>query len=237
MKIVHYDSNRRHLMPISGQHVICICGKWFQENYIPDQNRYTTDLEKVTCKNCLKKLKKDNKIYDKKRILIFTGDGKGKTTSAIGLAIRALGNDMSFFIFQFIKKDISGEAKFINSLPSLGVSISQYGLGFVPKKDNPRFELHKKAAIECLNYARDAIYSNWFDVIILDEICNAIQLGLIPEDDVLDILQKPDLKCHLVLTGRGASEKLIEFADTVTEMKCIKHGYDKGIKATKGIEY
>lgn len=171
---------------------------------------------------------------NKPRILIFTGDGKGKTTAALGMALRAVGHGMRVRIIQFIKADAStGEIAAFKNLP--GVEISQVGLGFVPPKSSPKFEEHKKAPVDGLGIAREALASGDYDLVILDEICGAVGLGLLDEQEVIDAIE--GFGTIIVLTGRGASQKLIDMADTVTEMKQVKHGMDSGWKSQAGVEY
>jgi len=173
----------------------------------------------------------------KNRILIFTGSGKGKTTAALGMTLRASGHGQRILILQFIKSDASvGELTALKYLP--GVEVIQMGRGFVPSATDPAFSEHCQAAGHALKIASDAIRSKRYDLIILDEICMAMAKGLITEDqvtEVIDLSSKED-SC-LVLTGRGATDRLISKADTVTEMCCIKHGLQEGWTAQKGVEY
>lgn len=170
------------------------------------------------------------------RTLIFTGDGKGKTTAALGMVLRAAGHGQRVLIVQFIKADAkTGELLACAKLP--GIEIVQMGLGFVPQKDRPAFESHRHAAQEALEFARRAVASGGLDLIVLDEICGAIARDLIDEEEVIELLGTPGRTACIVLTGRGATPRLIEHADTVTEARCVKHGYSQGIKAQKGVEW
>jgi cob(I)alamin adenosyltransferase len=170
------------------------------------------------------------------RILIFTGDGKGKTTAALGMALRASGHGMRTLILQFIKADTSvGELTGLKYLP--GIETIQMGRGFVPSPSDPAFLEHCRAAHHALEKAAEALRLKRYDLIILDEICTAMVMGLITEDQVVEIIDQCSKGSCLVLTGRGASERLISMADTVTEMRCVKHGWQKGITAQKGVEY
>lgn len=173
---------------------------------------------------------------EKGRIIIFTGDGKGKTTAALGMALRASGHGLRTLILQFIKADASvGELKGLKYLP--GVEVIQMGRGFVPSPTNPAFSQHCQAARHALEKAVEALRSKRYDMIILDEICTAIALGLITEDQVVAVIDQSTKDSCLVLTGRGATDRLISKADTVTEMRCLKHGFEEGITAQKGVEY
>jgi cob(I)alamin adenosyltransferase len=172
----------------------------------------------------------------KSRILIFTGDGKGKTTAALGMALRASGHGLKALILQFIKADTSvGELTGLKYLP--GVETIQMGRGFVPSPTNPAFREHCQAAFHGVEKAFEALRSKRYDLIILDEICTAMALGLITEDQVMGVIDQTSEDLCLVLTGRGASDRLISKADTVTEMRCLKHGLQEGIAAQKGVEY
>jgi len=165
------------------------------------------------------------------RILIFTGEGKGKTTAALGMALRAAGYDKKIAILQFIKNSPSGEDQALKKFSQ--VEIVQGGLGFVPDPDQPEFTAHRAAAVKLLKLAREFTY---WEMLILDEVCQAVALGLLDESDVLELIAKVSPDTVVVLTGRNATQGLIDCADTVTEMKKIKHGFDIGIMAQKGVE-
>ena len=170
------------------------------------------------------------------RILVFTGDGKGKTTAAMGMALRAAGHGIPTRILQFLKADDStGEITALKAFPH--VEIQQVGKGFVPKPNHPRFACHRTAAEHGLEIATDIMQNGAYHLVVLDEICTAVSLGLLTESAVIELLQQAHGKMVIALTGRGATPALLDLADTVTEMKCIKHGMDAGIKAQKGCEY
>lgn len=172
----------------------------------------------------------------KARVLIFTGDGKGKTTAALGMALRAAGHGLNVCIIQFVKNDsTTGEISALAHLPK--IRIEQMGLGFVGPDDDGQFAAHKAAAQKALDFASDQIVSGRYELVILDEVCFALQRGLLSERQVLEIIQTASPQMRLVLTGRGASEKLIAAADTVTQMQCVKHGMESGISAQKGVEF
>jgi cob(I)alamin adenosyltransferase len=174
-------------------------------------------------------------MNDKPRILIFTGDGKGKTTAALGMAFRASGHGLRSCIIQFIKSDASvGEIAAAGN--SLLVEIHPTGLGFVPAGESPRFVQHREAAQAGLHKAAEMIAGCQFSLVILDEICIAVSRRLIDEQQVVDLVEKTPPEICLVLTGRDASPALIKLADTVTEMLCIKHGMDAGHAAQEGVE-
>jgi cob(I)alamin adenosyltransferase len=170
------------------------------------------------------------------RVLIFTGDGKGKTTTALGMVLRAIGHGMKVKIIQFVKADAStGEIAALNMLP--GVEIVQTGLGFVPPDSSPKIEDHRQAALAGLKIAQEAIASGAYSLVVLDEICFAIARHLVAEEDVVELVGKALAHTTLVMTGRGATPALIELADTVTEMTPIKHGMQSGWPAQEGVEF
>jgi cob(I)alamin adenosyltransferase len=168
------------------------------------------------------------------RILVFTGDGKGKTTAALGMALRAIGNGMKVKIIQFVKQERSGEVRAMEMLP--GVEIEQVGKGFVPKAESPTYSDHCLAAKEGLDLAEKAIRENRFQMVILDEICTAVAKGLLEESEVLRIVSEAADSAIIVLTGRSATQGMIDQADTVTRMECVKHGLQDGVKSQLGVE-
>lgn len=177
-------------------------------------------------------------------IHIYTGDGKGKTTASLGLAIRACGADKKVAIVQFDKNpsensEYSSERKALKMLPN----ISLYPTGCNRMKEGIfRFKNSKEDFEEAkrgLSIANSLITNNQFDVIILDEILTCIKTKLLNEEDILDLISiyEKEKRCELILTGIYISQNLIDKADLVTEMKKIKHYFDKGVKARVGIEY
>ena len=170
--------------------------------------------------------------------IVYTGKGKGKTTAALGLALRATGYDKKICMIQFIKGSWHyGEMDSTKKLEP-GFEMVAVGKGFVgiiddksPKED------HEKVAKEAIKISNEKIQSGKYDIVILDEINYAVNLNLISVDDVLKLVKaKPD-DIDLVLTGNYAKEEVVEIADLVTEMKEIKHPFQKGIKAKKGIDF
>jgi cob(I)alamin adenosyltransferase len=180
----------------------------------------------------------DKNFEQKGLVIVYTGNGKGKTTAALGLCVRAVGYDEKVCIIQFIKGSWKyGELDGIKKLAP-NVELHQKGLGFVGIIDDKLDKSeHIKAAREALEFVKDKITNGGYDIVILDEINVAVKLGLIDVDDVLKIIDSKPEKLDLVLTGRDADEKLIERADLVTEMKEIKHPFQKGIMAQKGIDF
>jgi len=175
------------------------------------------------------------KASGKGLVQIFTGNGKGKTTAALGTVIRAAGHGLKVFVIFFIKGDYaSGEYSTLSRLPD--VKVASFGLRrFIdPKNVDPEEKAQAKAALAA---AREAITGGSYDLVVLDEINVALDFKLIDPDDVMQLIKDKPPHVELILTGRNADSRLIEAADLVTEMVKIKHPFDKGIKARKGIEF
>ncbi len=170
-------------------------------------------------------------------LLINTGPGKGKTTAALGTAFRAVGNGMRVLMLQFLKGSWHyGELDAVQSFGSSFV-LKQMGRGFVKvggaETDPEDIRMVEEAWAE----AREAILSGEWDLVILDEINYAIGYGMLSPDTVAETLRRRPEITHVILTGRNAHPTLIELADTVTEMRDVKHAYQKGVLAQRGIEY
>jgi cob(I)alamin adenosyltransferase len=167
--------------------------------------------------------------------MIFTGNGKGKTTSALGLAFRALGHGFPVSVIQFIKGSWKyGELESAKRFEDL-LAFHVLGKGFTWKSENPEEDI--KAAREAWEFASKTILAGKHRLVILDELTYLIQYDMVPEAEILAVLRKKPKEMHVVITGRNASKGLVDFADLVTEMTEIKHPYKKGIKAQKGIEF
>ena len=170
-------------------------------------------------------------------VIVYTGDGKGKTTAALGMALRAAGHGKKILIIQFIKSfKRYGELKFVKKY-DCGIEIKTMGKGYVKiKGDVHPFEEHVKAAKKTLEFARAQIQSKKYQIVILDEINIALDKKLLTLKEVTDLIRQKPPDLHLILTGRGAPKKLIQLADLVSEVREIKHPFRKGIPAQKGIE-
>jgi cob(I)alamin adenosyltransferase len=170
-------------------------------------------------------------------IIVYTGNGKGKTTAAVGLAVRAAGYKRKVLFLQFIKEWFTGEKESFKILEPY-VTFVQMGQGFVgiwgDRKDRTE---HENAASEAFEFLKDKIKSNEYEVIVMDEINVAIAEGLIKIDEVMEMISSKPAELDLVFTGRGADPRLIEVADLVTEMTEIKHPFQKGILAKRSIDY
>lgn len=171
-------------------------------------------------------------------VIVYTGKGKGKTTAALGMALRAVGYNYKICMIQFIKGSWHyGEMTSSKRLEP-EFELTAIGKGFVGIIDDksPHAE-HEKIAIEALRLSREKIESEKYDIMILDEINYAVNLGLVKIEDVLDLIKIKPANLNLVLTGNHAKQEIIDAADLVTEMKEIKHPFKSGIKAKKGIDF
>jgi cob(I)alamin adenosyltransferase len=171
-------------------------------------------------------------------IVVITGHGKGKTTSALGMAVRACGHNMKVCIIQFMKGDLySGEWDGVRKM-NCPIELIVTGKGFCGIQGNPYpHEEHRQNAQEAIQLAQQKMESNPPDILILDEINNALRLKLVDLDQVLKIIERRPPQMHLVLTGRNAHPRVVELADTVSEITEVKHAYRKGIEPQPGIDY
>ena len=170
-------------------------------------------------------------------VIVHTGNGKGKTTAALGLAVRAWGQGLKILILQFIKGSWKyGELKALEKFePNL--MIEQAGEGFVKQAEGEEKSKHIEVAKHTFLRAKKEAVSDKWDMIILDELNYAVKFGLIEKEAVLELVKIKPANLHLVITGRDAVPELIAMADLVTEMKEVKHPYKKGIKAQRGVEF
>ncbi|HKT24477.1 MAG TPA: cob(I)yrinic acid a,c-diamide adenosyltransferase [Terriglobales bacterium] len=170
-------------------------------------------------------------------IIVNTGPGKGKTTAAMGTALRAVGNGMKVLMLQFLKGSWHyGELDAVKAFGDNFI-MKQLGRGFVKVGGAETDPEDIRMVEEAWQESREAILSGKWDLVILDEINYAISYGMLDPDKVVETLkQKPEM-VHVILTGRNAHAKIVEVADTVTEMRQVKHAYEAGILAQRGIEY
>jgi cob(I)alamin adenosyltransferase len=172
---------------------------------------------------------------EKGLVQVYTGNGKGKSSAAFGLALRAIGRGLKVYIIQFIKGGFDyGELYMVDRLPNL--KLKAFGRGkFVTEKPPGKEDI--KLAEEALVLAEEVVKSGEYDIVILDEINVALNLKLIKTERVVELIKNKPKHVELVLTGRYAPNEIIEAADLVTEMREVKHPYNKGFQARKGIEY
>ena len=176
-----------------------------------------------------------SKRLDRGLVEIFTGNGKGKTSAALGIALRALGHNLRVHIILFMKgKYPYSEQKTLSQLPNISLSI--FGQDYFVDPANVKPEEKEQARL-ALDKAREVIHSGDYDVVILDEINIAAAWKLLEVGEVLDLIENKPKDVELILTGRYADDRLVNSADLVTEMVKIKHPYDNGIKARGGIDF
>lgn len=167
-------------------------------------------------------------------VIVLTGQGKGKTTAALGVVLRAWGRGMKTVVLQFIKARTAnyGENR---AARKLGIEMIPLGEGFTwLSKD---IEKDKATARECWELARQKIGSGQYDIVVLDEMTYPMTYGWIPVEEVIDTLRQRPQGLHVIITGRDAPQEMIDFADLVTEMREVKHPYKKGVKARPGIDF
>ncbi|MDF2985334.1 MAG: ATP:corrinoid adenosyltransferase [Eubacterium sp.] len=169
---------------------------------------------------------------------IYTGDGKGKTTAALGLGIRACGSGMKVLLVQFLKSMDTSELEIIKKLqPDFtvirGFNCKKFAWNMTP----PELQSAAEEAAEIFEQVKNIVNEGKYDLIILDELLGVVSLNFLEINAVLDLIRNKPQTAELILTGRNAPELLIESADYVSEIKAVKHPYDKGIAARRGIEF
>ena len=170
--------------------------------------------------------------------IVYTGKGKGKTTAALGIALRATGYAKKICMIQFIKGSCHYGEMYSSKRLEPEFEMVAIGKGFVGIMDDKSSkEEHEQIAKEAIKISTEKIQSGKYDIIILDEINYAINLGLVKIEDVLNLIKSKPLELDLILTGNYAKDEIIELADLVTEMREIKHPFQQGIKAKKGIDF
>jgi cob(I)alamin adenosyltransferase len=167
-------------------------------------------------------------------ILVNTGEGKGKTTAALGTAIRAIGSGLRVCVIQFMKGALkTGEREVIKKLPN--IELHAMGTGFSWTKES--WDEDRALAREAWEKSKEVICSGDFDLVVLDEINYALGYGLLEVNEIVESLKNKPQHIHLFLTGRDAKKEIVDLADIVTEMNEIKHNFRNGFKAQKGIEF
>ena len=172
----------------------------------------------------------------KSRVVLITGDGKGKTTSALGLVLRAVGHNLRVCVIHFIKdRRDTGEMRALSSLP--GVETHLCGEGFYRPREGAATDKHRQAAEAGLEFARLRLAGPEFDMVVLDEVCGAVALGLIQVRPLCEAVKSAGPGKIVVLTGRDACSELLALADTVSRIECVKHGMSSGWPAQPGVEW
>lgn len=174
-------------------------------------------------------------VLEKGYIQLYTGNGKGKTTAALGLSLRAAGAGLKVMIFQFMKGQRYSELEAVKKLEG-SITIEQLGSELFCRVGDANFNEHVRLAKHGMERALRAVESAEHDIIILDEIVTALHFGLITREELFDLMDRKNAKTELVLTGRGATRELVDRCDLVTEMSEIRHYYASGVQARKGIE-
>jgi cob(I)alamin adenosyltransferase len=166
-------------------------------------------------------------------VQVYTGNGKGKTTAALGLCLRAAGAGLKIFVAQFMKMGDYSEIKALKRFSDL-ITVEQYGLGkFIKGKPSPEDIAASKKGFDAV---RSALFSGKYDMVVIEEGNMAVDFGLIPLEGLLDLIENKPEHMEIVITGRNADPKLLDKADLITEMKEIRHYYQKGVNARVGIE-
>jgi cob(I)alamin adenosyltransferase len=174
---------------------------------------------------------------EKCRVVLLTGDGKGKTTSALGMVLRGVGHGQRICVVQFIKeKRDSSEVLALGEFHFVEVHVC--GAGFVLPKSKKTLKVHQQAALDGWAIAKKNLLSAPdIDMVVLDEICGAVEFGLLDEDEVCETIRAAPPRKIVILTGRNASPKLLDLADTISRIECEKHGYKSGYSAWPGVEF
>ncbi len=168
---------------------------------------------------------------------LYTGDGKGKTTAAVGLTIRAAGSGAKVLFCQFLKGGETGEEQILSSLANVSVCRREKPLPFLWDMTGEEKEEVRDWNDQTLAVIKDAVQNKQYDMIVLDEITYPCTFGLIKESELKELLGKALGQVEMICTGREAPVWMLEMADYVTEMKAVKHPYDKGVAARKGVEF
>lgn len=174
----------------------------------------------------------------KNRLLhIYCGDGKGKTTTATGLAVRAAGSGMRVLFARFLKNEFSGELKILDRIPEIEVLHLEKSYGFFKTLSEKEQEEVREMYGRLWNTIRGKISTGDYDMLVIDEFMAAYRYGLIPNKEAVQFLKDRPDNLEVVLTGRDPSDELLELADYISEVKMVRHPFEKGIRARKGIEY
>lgn len=170
-------------------------------------------------------------------IHIYCGDGKGKTSAAIGLAVRAAGSGMKVLFTRFLKNESSGELVILDEIPQIKVLHLEKSYGFFKNLSDEEKEEVRETYLKLWRAIELEVLTGRYDVLVIDEFMAAYQYELIPQDEAIRFLEEKPEGLEIVLTGRNPKEEVLELADYVSEIRKVKHPFDQGIYARKGIEY
>ena len=202
---------------------------------LTDEEINRRHAEKMAKKKAAREKMLKDKTREKGLIVVHTGKGKGKTTGAMGLAVRAVGNDMRVCVVQFVKGVWeTGERRILEHFPE-HCTLKAMGEGFT--WDTQDRERDIAAAGAAWDFAKEAMADPSYDMVVLDELNIVLRYGYLPMEDVLETLRAKREMLHVVITGRNAKDELIDIADLVTEMTLVKHPFRDGVKAQRGIEF
>ncbi|GER86436.1 cob(I)alamin adenosyltransferase [Dictyobacter vulcani] len=210
-----------------------------EEQISQEDHSESTEVEELTEEGRARLRKEQAEMRAQRKpakglVIINTGNGKGKTTAALGVLFRAWGHNQRVVMLQFLKSQ-TGKWGEIRAAQKLGIEIIPLGDGFTWNSEN--LEHDKALARQCWQLCREKIESNQYDIVIMDEMTYAINYGWLDVNEVLATLQARNPKMHVIITGRDAPQALVDYADLVTEMNEIKHPYHEGILAQKGVDF
>ena len=168
---------------------------------------------------------------------LYYGDGKGKTTAAMGQIVRCVGHGFKVLVYQFLKEPNSGEVSIIRSLPGVDYIENEGPIPFMFNLTPEQQEFYKEKFQKKFDEVREKYFTGNYDLVVLDEVNYAIHFGMLDTAEVAELIKARPARLNMILTGRYAPQELIDLADTVTEMTLVKHAFQKGIRARKGIEF
>ena len=210
-----------------------------EEQISQEDHSESTEVEELTEEGRARLRKEQAEMRAQRKpakglVIINTGNGKGKTTAALGVLFRAWGHNQRVVMLQFLKSQ-TGKWGEIRAAQKLGIEIIPLGDGFTWNSEN--LEHDKALARQCWQLCREKIEGDQYDIVIMDEMTYAINYGWLDVNEVLATLQARNPKMHVIITGRDAPQALVDYADLVTEMNEIKHPYHEGILAQKGVDF
>ncbi len=168
---------------------------------------------------------------------IYFGDGKGKTTAAVGIAVRAAGSNLKVLFVQFLKTEFSGERRVLSNLPNVTLTCCPLELKFTFEMNESEKQQASKIFKEIFERSAETVLTEKYDMIVLDEVFEAISAGMLNESDVFEFIANAPVSVEIIMTGHNPPKRFMESADYITEFKKIKHPYDRGVTGRIGIEF